>query len=280
MRVSLPNPPFDLEALRAAFGFNVPDAFNDVLNALCLDCQSAEEACGRVEQTLGWLLADDDQRYQQTPPELFPIAATGVDGGHFGYLIPAPELELRDYPIARFEPMDGTGAELIGRSTRETFEAELSNSFLYEQQHGLSSARAFTWWPMVENRLAALGILPDVDKAERVFPDYQPASRLSGWKHEKSSDGAGVLARSEMFSPYEVSVRSNDVEGTLRWSERLNKEGFQASSLLLLRECYWQVWSENQDDAAALCRAMMQNYAALGRPIFAEVLERRVRNFF
>jgi len=33
-----------------------------------------------------------DFRYQQTPPELFPIAMTGVDGGHFGYLIHAPEL--------------------------------------------------------------------------------------------------------------------------------------------------------------------------------------------
>lgn len=280
MRGKFPNPPFNLEAIRAAFGFKVPEAFNYVLNALCLDCQSAEEVCRRVEQTLGWLLADDDERYLHTPPELFTVAATGVDGGHFGYLILAPELGLHDYPIARFEPMDGTGAALIGRSTCEAVETELSNCFLYEEQHNLRSARGFVWWPAVEARLAGLGVFPDTAKAERAFTDYQPASRLSGWKHETSSDGVGVLARSELFSPYEAGVRAIDVEGTLRWSERLNEQGFPASSLLLLRECYWQSWSGNQDDAATLCRAMMETYSALGRPIFAEILVRRVRKFF
>lgn len=179
--------------------------------------------------------------------------------------------------MARFEPMDGTGASLVGRSTREAIEVELSNSFLYEQQHDLPSARSFPWWPAVEARLAALGICPEIGRAERVFPDFMPASRLSEWKHEPSSDGVGVLAQSSMFSPYQVAVRSNDVETTLKWSERLSAEGFEATSLLILRECYWQVWAANRDDAVTLCRAMMKSYIALGRPVFAEVLSRRTQ---
>jgi len=44
-----------------------------------------------------------DARYGQTPPQLFPVAMTGVDGGHYGYVIHAPVLALSDYPIAQFE---------------------------------------------------------------------------------------------------------------------------------------------------------------------------------
>jgi hypothetical protein len=93
-----------------------------VLNTLCHDCESAEAACDRIDDALGWSLAGDEQRYTQTPPELFPIAATGVDGGHFGYVIHAPELVASDCPIARFEPMDSGGAYLL-RGRDSTFEA-------------------------------------------------------------------------------------------------------------------------------------------------------------
>ena len=104
--ITVPTPPFIRDGLTSLVGFPVPASFVAVLNALCHDCESAEAACERIDDALGWDLAGDEQRYTQTPPELFPIAGTGVDGGHFGYVILAPELVASDYPIARFEPMD------------------------------------------------------------------------------------------------------------------------------------------------------------------------------
>src|SRR5262245_42957763 len=39
---------------------------------------------------------------------------TGVDGGHFGYLIHAPELARSDYRCSGLEPIVGNGAYLCG----------------------------------------------------------------------------------------------------------------------------------------------------------------------
>ena len=102
-----PASPFSRESFASAFGFPVPLPFVTFLNALCQDCATSEAVYDRFADVFEWDLASEEQRYQQTPPELFPIAGTGVDGGHIGYVIHAPELTLPDYPIARFEPMDG-----------------------------------------------------------------------------------------------------------------------------------------------------------------------------
>jgi hypothetical protein len=127
MIVEFPVPPFTRESLTSTFGFPVPQPFVGFLNALCQDCATGKAVYERVADALEWDLAEEERRYQQTPPELFPIAGTGVDGGHFGYLIHAPELAPCDYPIARFEPMDRNGAHLLGASTFEAVETQISN---------------------------------------------------------------------------------------------------------------------------------------------------------
>jgi hypothetical protein len=91
MQYTLSAPPFGAEKLSANFGFTIPLPFVTLLSALCADCGSAKAACEQVDAVLGSDPAGDDWRYDMTPPELFPIAATHVDGGHFGYVIHAPE---------------------------------------------------------------------------------------------------------------------------------------------------------------------------------------------
>jgi hypothetical protein len=157
---------------------------------------------------LEWLLVSEygDSRYQQTPPELFPIATTGVDGGHFGYLIHAPELALSDYPIACFAPMDSNGAYLLGASTFEAVETEISANMrsAQEEDDWQSSPASFEWWPGVSARLARLGIVPDPSKAARNYDDGhgKPAMPTvpEGWRYVPSSDGAGVLAPAAHFT--------------------------------------------------------------------------------
>jgi len=174
MLCNFPAPPFNRKSLTSTFGFPIPAPFVTFLNALCQDCTTGEAADQRVADVLGWDLADERQRYQQTPPELFPIAGTGVDGGHFGYVIHAPELALSDYPIARFEPMDGTGAYLLGASTFEAVETEISTSMRDAQEYDWVSPASFEWWPQVSARLARLGIVPDPSKLPFAFAHPDP----------------------------------------------------------------------------------------------------------
>jgi hypothetical protein len=94
---SLEAPPFDAEKLTYAFGFPVPPPFVTLLNALCVGCGSGAAAYERVDDALGWHLTDRESLdgYDLSPPELFPFAATSVDGGHFGYVIHATERRPR-----------------------------------------------------------------------------------------------------------------------------------------------------------------------------------------
>jgi len=284
MRVALPTPPFDCESLTGSFGFRVPPPFVTLLNALCQDCGSAEAAYERAYESVGWLLAGDDQRYQQTPPELFPIAATGVDGGHFGYVIHAPELTASDYPIAQFEPMESGGAYLLGTSTFEAVETLLSTSIIEEQQYGYGwpLRPSNEWWPEVCARLRHLGIEPDPAKAGRNYEggDGKPVvpTVLDGWHHVPSSDGIGVLAPATQFHPAVLRsmVDRPNVSLVLEAASRHAADRFPATALWLLRECYWHTWSRQDDGTIALCRAMIDSYHSLGRPCLAAVMDRRI----
>ena len=90
MYPGFPSPPFTHEGLNKTFGFPVPPPFVTFLNALCEDCASGEAVYNRVVDSLRWFLVnceyiiEGDARYEQTPPELFPIAMTGVDAAISG----------------------------------------------------------------------------------------------------------------------------------------------------------------------------------------------------
>ena len=252
------------------------------LNALCEDCATGEAVYSRVVDSLEWLLVSEygDSRYQQTPPELFPIATSGVDGGHFGYLIHAPELALSDYPIACFAPMDSNGAYLLGASTFEAVETEISANMRYAQEEDdwQSSPASFDWWPEVSARLARLGIVPDPSKAGRNYDDGHGKPVMptvpEGWHYVPSSDGAGVLAPAAQFHPtfpHSLDDRPNPtlvLDAALRHAA----EHFPATALWLLRECYWRNWPPN----IGICRAMSDAYVSLGRPSLAAVVDRRI----
>jgi hypothetical protein len=282
MIVEFPAPPFTRESLTSTFGFPVPLPFVTFLNALCQDCATGEAVRERVADVLEWDLADEDQRYQQTPPELFPIAGTGVDGGHFGYVVRAPELSLCDYPIARFEPMDGNGAYLLGASTFEAVETEISFNVRLGQEDTWRSLASFDWWPAVSARLAQLGIVPDPSKAGRNYEDGHAKlvtpTVPEGWRYIPSSDGAGVLAPAAKFHPAFSHSLTDAPNSTLALDAALKHaaEDFPATALWLLRECYWHTWPLKTEDNVGLCRAMSDAYAALDRQSLAAVVERRI----
>jgi hypothetical protein len=281
MYLRFPAPPFTCESLTCHFGVPAPPPFVTFLNALCEDCASGETVHNRVVDSLEWLLVgeDGDYRYQQTPPELFPIAMTGVDGGHFGYLIHAPELALSDYPIACFAPMDSNGAHLLGASTFEAVETEISTNMRYAREDDWQSSPAsFEWWPEISARIAQLDIVPDPGKAGRNYDDGHGKPVMptvpGGWHYVASSDGAGVLAPAAQSHPTFLHSLDDRPNPTLVLDVALRHaaEHFPATALWLLRECYWRTWLPN----VGICRAMIEAYVSLGRPTLAAVVERRV----
>jgi hypothetical protein len=280
----LPAPPFNRESLTSTFGFPVPLPFVTFLNALCQDCATDEAVHQRVDEVLGWNLAGEEARYPQTPPELFPIARTCVDGGHIGYVIHAPELNLSDYPIAHFEPMDDGGAYLLGTSTFEAFETEISFMMHFAREYGdrESSPASFDWWSAVSARLAPLGIVPDPSKAERNHEDGDGKPALptipQAWYHIPSLDGVGVLAPAAQFHPtfaHALDERPSSAV-VLDAASKHATEGFHATALWLLRECYWHTWPLGAEDNIGLCQAMSNAYVSLGRPSLAAIVDCRL----
>jgi hypothetical protein len=282
----LPAPPFDAENLTYAFGFPVPPPFVTLLNALCEGCGSAAAAYNRFEEAFGSDLTDHDIRdgYDLSPPELFPFAATGGDGGHFGYVIHAPELPATDYPVGRFEPSDtDDGVYLLGATTFEAAEtvlsAEMNAGLEFERQYGdRRSAFSSEWWPEVAARLRGLGIHPSPAKDGRNYENgngkpVTPILIPDGWRHVPSADRVGVLAPAALFHPTPLPAlkRLPDVSAILDAAWRHAADRFPATALWLLREGYFLSYG-----AIELYPAMIDAYQALGRPSLAAVVSRRM----
>ena len=236
----------------------------------------------RVEDALGSHLTDYEIRdeYDLSPPELSPFAATGCDGGHFGYVIHAPELPATDYPVGRFEPSDhDDGVYLLGKTTFEAAETMLSFEMQWDQKFGLfRSPFSSEWWPEVSARLRSLGIEPDQPKAGRNFENgsgkpITPILIPDGWRHVPSADGVGVLAPAALFHPAPLPAveRRPDISGILDAVSRHAADRFPATALWLAREGHFLSYG-----ATELYPAMIDAYQALDRPSLAAVVSRRM----
>jgi hypothetical protein len=116
----------------------------------------------------------------------------------------------------------------------------------------------------VSARLAELGIVPDPAKAGRNYDGDHGKPVLptvpEGWCHVPSSDGVGVLAPAKKFDPacsYSMADRPN-VDSVLHDSVRYLANGFPATALWLLRECYWRTWPSAKYGALSTPRAACQ----------------------
>jgi len=153
----------------------------------------------------------------------------------------------------------------------------------FAQEYGdwESSPASFDWWPAVSARLEQLGVVPDPSKAERKNDDGDGKPVLptipQGWHHIPSSDGVGVLAPAAQFHPtfpHSLDERPNSTL-LLDAAKKHAAEGFSATAMWLLRECYWHTWPLTTEDNIGLCRAMNEAYVSLGRPSLAAIVDRR-----
>jgi len=268
-----------LESIAQAFGFPVPLPFAKFLITLYEFSKRDNQNCAALfERLTGQMLDGVNARYQQTPPELFPIASMGVDGVHFGYVIHAPEVNEDDYPIGEICPMDDEGVILVGNTTEEALENFVGYVLASEDDKKqvdeiLELCKVLGLQPSRENnKIRYL----NQGKSFPVIPKI-PAS----WVHIPTSDGIGVLAPPDNFRHEPLASIENPFEPAeyLGYADRALLDNFPATALYYLREGFWNNWT-NLVAARNLSGRMVQAYVELDRPQLAEIVEQRASKYF
>ncbi len=246
------------DELARQLGCAVPDALVTIVriaHELASDGTIARLRAYRHPAPLA--LAGDAARYATTPPELFPIAATGADGEHWGYLVHAPELPYDDYPVATYCPMDGDGVLPLGLDTRDAW-----SRFLADVEADVPAALA---------RRITCALRLDVPTS--VLPERIVPSCPAGWRYVATADGSGVLAPSSAFDD-EVLAREGDaLDDVAAAAERALLRGRPATALLRIKEACWRS-PESEALRIRLCKTWIAAYEALGRPQLADVIRR------
>jgi hypothetical protein len=262
----------DRASLSEAFGFTVPDAFVEFIRVLSEQCDDNQDYAELFMTLTGQYLVGVEVCYSQTPPEMFPIASMRVDGVHYGYIIHAPELPARDYPVGYLCPMDADGVSLVGFSTLEAIETLASRQI----DHGSSYAGDILRISQV------LGIKPSKEKANRCYDRFGNGlpvlpRKPAGWRFILSEDGVGVLAPSDAFraGPHLALDDDAPAEAYLRLADQTSAAGFPATALLYLRDGYWRHWTDD-DIALEICNRLIRVYDALGRASLTEAVRLRM----
>jgi hypothetical protein len=274
------------ETLAEAFGFPLPAAFAEIVMLASREATAAgEDVSFFFEEACGFCLAGEEARYQQTPPELFPIGSMGVDGVHYGYVVHAPELRLDEYPMGELCPLDGDGVFHLGRNTAEGIENLISFVLAYSEEDAEESLSAETirWIELVSR---ALAIEPRPEKAQRRFKPNgsgQPVEPAipDGWLHLATSDGIGVLAPASSFEFTNGLTMDHRHTPPTWYMERADEalaRGFPATALLYLREGYWHHWG-TAGVIQSFLEAMQRTYLALNRSLLAEVVRACARKW-
>jgi hypothetical protein len=237
-------------------GFKVPARFTEFV------CQIYDFAngnptacCESFEVALGLYPAGADARYSSTPPELFPIGKTGVDGDHHGFILHAPELDLDELPFGNYCPMDSDGVGHVGSTTERGIASIMATLLSYD------------WVPPSEKER-----LVDIAKECNIRPELEehPAISVpSGWRFVPSADGVGTLAPADLFSPEPVTAFDQYGPATpfIEAADQAVKSGYFATALHYLRDALWFNSHAHPFDIA---RLMIEVYERLNRGQLAE----------
>jgi hypothetical protein len=245
----------------------------------------------RIEDHLYWfpagplrLLLDpdtedrrDDPSYPSTPPEMVAFGSTGCDGDHYGLLVHAPELELEDYPLGNFCPMDSEGFCARGPGV-----AKAIGSLLYMCAQGGPNEGVLD---IFQAHMGAK-IGPTTDDPLSNWPESgwhggRPWRVPDGWRFVPTRDGIGVLAPAVMFGGEDPEPALPWQSSTVDWKvhgeagKRALEGGYFGSALLHLREAYPLHWFTSS--TRWVMEAMVEAYRGLGREGTARRLEERAR---
>ncbi|MDG4791640.1 hypothetical protein O7626_38075 [Micromonospora sp. WMMD1102] len=220
-------------------------------------------------------------------PEFVSFGALG-DGGHIGWLVPAPELGRRDHPVALASGHD-FGVTFIGADTRAGLEFMLSRAlrwFREDPEPALADSRAQDR-QLIDRLAAELGVHPDPDRkyagsswkygwvVERDRKFQLEFDVPEGWRHDIGEDGIGVLAPAAAYADWspvvaDVRLRNEPLQPVLSAAARALDAGHPATALLGLKDTFVNAPSCYFGDLKPL---WARAYQDLGRPEFAERLD-------
>jgi hypothetical protein len=216
-------------------------------------------------------------RYATSPPELLLFGSPGEDGVHYGFVVHAPELNPPDVPLGEFTPMDtANGVTKLGDDTRSGMAYLLSRRLHWLAQDYEPDDRSRLRRERQLATIAAdLGIAPsaaDGDRAPVTIAPTVPA----GWRYEAASDGVGVLAPAEAFSPdrRDLACLPDGSDTIEQDATRMLDAGRPASALLRIREGFWLDKYE-EGLFATIKPVWARAYRDLGRPLLARALDFR-----
>jgi Tetratricopeptide repeat len=203
--------------------------------------------------------------YENTPFELSPVSWNGGDGLHYDWVVHAPELDLADFPMVSFAPLDDDGAVWLGDDTGQGLAHLLvgrrKGSLKFEREDPLGSP---AWQALVD----LIGRSPDPDDARITAGARSDIACVppipEGYRFEDGPDGVGVLALNEHFGTLDFAAMPDHVALFDREARRLMEEGSHAGALVLLKNM--RAWDPS--DAAIVAR-MREAYLGLGRPMHA-----------
>jgi hypothetical protein len=186
----------DRATVDRAFGFAVPPTWLKLLELV-------QDADGSVngrdfslfQNVTGLLLGDAGDAYPGTPPELFLIGRTGMDGINCGCVIHDAKL-ASDPPLAMFDPTQ-LRADYLGLDTRRSL-GVLMGLHRAQRDQATTGDDADAYLRSDEV-IESLGFDPKELPAEPPIglrPRTPP-----GWKLAMTADGLGVMAEGRLFAP-------------------------------------------------------------------------------
>lgn len=216
-----------------------------------------------MDNVLGMTPANEEDRYYNTPAELFPFASTHCDGNHYGFLVLAPEIGSAEFPVASFCPIDSDGVSLVGESVQSAVSTIMARTLKWSRNRN----------DFEQVRSAVLAVVNHLGwEPAEIEP---PAISIPcGWRFIPTSDGVGVLGPAEAFSqsllrPWEFGLVGEFVAAA---KVAIASHHF-GSALYFLRQIYWFSDSGWQEIGKLMCDA----YVGLGREQLAQVWDRSLK---
>ncbi|MBC7785717.1 MAG: hypothetical protein H7144_17960 [Burkholderiales bacterium] len=261
-------PALDRAAIEAELGFGVPDAFMKLLNLLksgdgAVDCGA--DSLFHATTGLQSLLPHDMP--PGTPPELFLIGSTGLDGINCGCVIHDPHLG-QEYPLALYDP-SAARADYLGLDFRRSL-GTLMGIAWREVCRGTNVRSDDSHKHLMERVRAVIeGMRFDPDELPTEAPLGLRPRTPPGWRFAATADGLGVMAPATMFSlnqPFDDEPESfvrMEIDAYTDPARAAAKKNQHATALWHLRNGY-TFWAAD-GLPKSLTDLMADTYHALGR---------------
>lgn len=263
------------QSLKEAYGkYEIPE---EILQLHQLE--SGLQRKGLSLAMIGLIPTDSYEPYSITPPDLIPIANTGGDGIHFGFLTDFGVVEhLSDAPIVCVTPTNDPPIRLIARNIKAFMDLVASVRYVEDLEQWWGADNETTMLDQAAEYQADTPFLlrrkrkKIHDRFRETFhtEEKEPLSYIREVRQEREHqvviatyDGLGILngsERDEAHKRFEFKAHTPPAADEIERMRAFFSEGSRASRLAFIRDV-WYLYvmiREEQDDFRDLLRECFQ----------------------